>query len=127
MSELQLTPLHRERIELWCEALESGKYQQERQMLCSGDKFCCLGVACDISGVGDWDLGYDYITGNHSDGATLPLAVRDWLGLAECDPYVDIEDGSYACVTDLNDGRLYTFPQIAAAIRRTYLEVKPCV
>jgi len=32
----------------WVEALESGKYQQGAQYLCRDNKFCCLGVACEV-------------------------------------------------------------------------------
>lgn len=33
---------------LWIEALNSGKYQQGRTFLHKGDKFCCLGVLCEL-------------------------------------------------------------------------------
>ena len=33
----------------WIAALRSGKYEQGRMYLNLGGKFCCLGVACDIS------------------------------------------------------------------------------
>ena len=33
----------------WIAALKSGKYEQGRMYLNLGGKFCCLGVACDIS------------------------------------------------------------------------------
>lgn len=38
----------------WVEALRSGKYNQGRGCLYSSwdDSFCCLGVACHISGAG---------------------------------------------------------------------------
>lgn len=36
----------------WLEALESGKFEQGQNCLRSGDnKFCCLGVACELSGI----------------------------------------------------------------------------
>lgn len=38
----------------WIEALESDKYQQGVGCLRNADKFCCLGVLCDISGDGKW-------------------------------------------------------------------------
>ena len=40
---------------LWIEALRSGKYEQGRGALRMGDKFCCLGVACDLIDQGAWD------------------------------------------------------------------------
>ena len=38
----------------WIAALRSGEYEQGYSQLRKGDTFCCLGVACDISGVGRW-------------------------------------------------------------------------
>jgi hypothetical protein len=35
-------------IETWVRALRSGEYEQARHVLQKGEKFCCLGVACDI-------------------------------------------------------------------------------
>jgi hypothetical protein len=36
----------------WLEALRSGKYEQGTQYLRTiDDKFCCLGVACDLAGI----------------------------------------------------------------------------
>lgn len=38
----------------WLEALRSGKYEQAHRFLRVGNAFCCLGVACEISGRGHW-------------------------------------------------------------------------
>lgn len=38
----------RDNIVKWCEALESGDYQQGRDVLKSHSGYCCLGVACNI-------------------------------------------------------------------------------
>jgi hypothetical protein len=35
----------------WLEALRSGKYEQGTTYLKNGDKYCCLGVLCDVVGV----------------------------------------------------------------------------
>jgi len=37
-------------------ALESGEYKQANGLLHDGKRFCCLGVACDISIEMDWIL-----------------------------------------------------------------------
>lgn len=49
----------------WIEALRSGKYKQGVGVLRSAtDKFCCLGVLCDITDNNSWKLnsyaGYYY-------------------------------------------------------------------
>lgn len=43
----QLGPLQLE----WLEALESGKFEQGQTCLKKDNKFCCLGVACELSGI----------------------------------------------------------------------------
>ena len=58
-----LETMHREKAaiaqkelhESWIKALRSGKYKQGRRQLRSGDKYCCMGVLCDISGFGKWE------------------------------------------------------------------------
>jgi hypothetical protein len=41
----------------WLEALRSGKYTQGRGRLKTNDnEYCCLGVLCDVSGKGFWDV-----------------------------------------------------------------------
>lgn len=68
---------------LWVEALRSGRFQQGRERLKTiNNEFCCLGVACEISGLGAWTEGGLYAVGEIDRSATiLPTAVRDWLGL----------------------------------------------
>lgn len=43
--------LPKEFAEKWVAALRSGEYQQGSESLCYNDSYCCLGVACAISGV----------------------------------------------------------------------------
>lgn len=38
----------------WCEALRSGKYEQGTGYLRANDKFCCLGVLCDVIDPLEW-------------------------------------------------------------------------
>jgi hypothetical protein len=39
----------------WVEALEYDGYEQAQSRLRVDDRYCCLGVACDVSGLGDWE------------------------------------------------------------------------
>jgi len=101
---------NKEAVKKWVEALRSGNYKQGkgalrvtqgRELSPSEDRFCCLGVACDLAereGVmldvnfttrgdqyehdGVWDVSYD---GDHLE---LPEAVQDWLGIHESNPLV---------------------------------------
>lgn len=38
----------------WISALRSGRYQQAKESLRKDDRFCCLGVFCDLFGGGCW-------------------------------------------------------------------------
>lgn len=79
----------------WIEALRSGKYEQGIGRLKDYDgKYCCLGVLCDLSGLGTWmensfsDPAF-YITGKFSsESYTLPDEVVEWAGLDSHDPEV---------------------------------------
>ena len=39
-------------------ALRSGRYRQARTKLRKADRYCCLGVACEISKLGKWEKSY---------------------------------------------------------------------
>lgn len=74
----------KEHRRLWVEALRSGKYQQTTGALHDNTGgFCCLGVACDISGLGEWNPTYieEYRTPDFRHEGTLETDVRNWLGL----------------------------------------------
>ena len=55
----------------WVEALRSGRYRQGRHALRDRhDKYCCLGVACEITGTGWFEHTFSsgvlgYVTTNH--------------------------------------------------------------
>jgi len=125
-----LTEEQKQHIEQWCQALESGKFRQMPGALFDDGYFCVLGVACEISGLGDWEDGC-YVIGEGEDRITasdfLPEPVFNWLGLAQnpiLKPVRDLgtanADGVPA--TELNDDYSVPFPELAAAIRKTYLD-----
>lgn len=70
----RFTPLQKK----WLEALESGEYDQSRGRLVrhteKGDRFCCLGVACDLAGL-KVDDQYRFLSGQKSYITTLPRKV----------------------------------------------------
>jgi len=151
---------NKEAVKKWVEALRSGNYKQGkgalrvtqgRELSPSEDRFCCLGVACDLAereGVmldvgftplphdGVWDVSYD---GDHLE---LPEAVQDWLGIHESNPLVarlSIErygllDDAYRfklddynnpdlnrTLAEINDGIDNSFGLIANLIEAQYL------
>jgi hypothetical protein len=109
----------------WVAALQSGEYQQGQQQLRRGDKFCCLGVACDLiakDGGGYWSDDVFYLkprrirdifksSSELSDKYKLPPALAKRLGIGR-DPEVPgvIRDyvpsgsaGLHATLASLND------------------------
>lgn len=110
-------------------ALESGEYKQGQGLLHDGKKFCCLGVACDIS------IEMDWILNNNNEfelSYSLPDKLEDEYEIVpHCDGY-DF-DGVYmptekalstigmtfreaAILADMND-KGSTFKDIAKALR----------
>jgi hypothetical protein len=55
----------------WIKALLSGKYVQGKRELCTEgkeyDKFCCLGVLCDIAGPDRWGISKFETSGGGSE------------------------------------------------------------
>jgi hypothetical protein len=111
------------RIEL-ADALREGGYEQAYGQLRAGQNaFCCLGVGCDISGLGEW-VGDEYVPDEDSHGSDdkkLPEPVRDYFGFydvigtikLDC---VSVGGGSEDALTIRNDSGEHTFAEIADAI-----------
>ncbi len=99
----------------WLEALESGKFEQGSDFLRSADdKFCCLGVACELSGVKAVLMNrsgitrYEYLGERHY----LPKEIVDKLKFRDNDG----SGGLSRSIAQLNDeGK--TFKEIAATVR----------
>ena len=98
----------------WVRALRSGKYKQGRGVLHgAGDKFCCLGVACNLaleSGL-KLETFTDLAGGTSYDGAGcyLPDKVRKWLGLRQNTGAYAKNSKSGSTLAHLNDaGKRFT-------------------
>lgn len=105
-----------EHRKLWVEALRSGKYTQATERLRKDGGMCCLGVACDISGLGAWDDSGDYHIANYAPATTiLPPGVRDWLGLGDSGSRFYTASGATRQLSAMNDGGA-TFEVIADLI-----------
>ena len=102
----------------WVSALRSGEYEQGAgQLRGSDDKFCCLGVLCDLAekaGIVQarpFDNCWDY------GGATgyTPAVVKDWAGLpgdGDGDGILEIE----RTLAEMNDSGNDGFAAIADRI-----------
>ena len=102
----------------WVDALRLGEYKQAKQALKTDEGYCCLGVACDISGLGEWqDIHYAVMNSNgvlKRSAVGLPVPVMSSLGLS-------FQDGSWGfddkvqSLSKLNDQGA-TFEEIANII-----------
>jgi hypothetical protein len=87
---------------MWINRLISGKYKQGDGVLCEvnpdpnkPDKFCCLGVLCDLAvekgiiappTIAVGSANYD------GDDRLLPKSVQKWAGLDGSDPALRLDD-----------------------------------
>jgi hypothetical protein len=104
----------------WVSALRSGDYQQTKGRLRKEDKFCCLGVLCDLYGKEnnvEWEINEDsgkYMFQNK--GADLPFSVIEWSGIADSGP---LGNGQIGTLAALNDSGT-TFNEIAYVIEKQF-------
>lgn len=67
----------------WIAALRSGEYEQGKAFLKYDNKFCCLGVLCDLHAKetgAEWDMwcgSYLY----YDADTMIPQQVADWAGI----------------------------------------------
>lgn len=125
-----MTTVNKDNVRKWVDALRDGGYRQATGNLTNGDGFCCLGVACDISGVGSWNEMDEYETEYDSgdgpvqefEASALPRAVQEWLGVDTDNPELPHtpEQGRMTCI-GANDDFGLSFEQIADLIEAQYL------
>lgn len=107
-------------------ALRSGEYAQGDLALCNGGRYCCLGVAADLTvkaGEGEWlnEANGPYISFLYNGSvealrAFLPSPLLKKFGLFE-----DDSDDDAWCLVRLNDSGGYTFTEIADLLERKYI------
>lgn len=115
---------NKENIRKWVDALRSGKYKQAKERLRDKNSYCCLGVACDVSGVGKWQKDFwnsweyaVYEAPGDVNDLDLPKGVQKWLGIRLANPKFKRVPAS-----QLNDEMGKTFEEIADYIEKKYLK-----
>lgn len=110
----------------WIAALRSGEYRQGRGLLCSlfdGEKYCCLGVACEL--YRQENPGYTTedssararrTYGINRNAIVLPPEVASWLGLNNSLGSHIYGRNAKLDLINANDTQCLTFPQIADLI-----------
>ena len=72
----------------WIEALDSYNQGYGTLRSSNGENYCCLGVLCDISDLGDWTTvtddndGFEYLVNQDYSSSQLPNKIRAQVGLA---------------------------------------------
>ena len=102
----------------WLKALRSGKYKQTTGQLKRDNKFCCLGVLCDIHAKENnkrWNQKNTY----HHNSGSLPIHVKKWAALNESNPRYK---GKYVYLAAANDNRM-SFKRIANIIEKNYKDL----
>lgn len=118
----------------WIVALRSGKYRQAFRALHTPNGFCCMGVACDISGLGEWVadqkgmLSYRVAPANgglvSESAGILPSSVASFfLGDMTFGESHNPRMGDISC-SAANDVAGWDFNHIADGLEGTYLPGK---
>lgn len=139
MSDVQDFTLNPIAKKLWIDALRDPKRSQTTGCLYDQSGMCCLGVAADISGLGEWSGPYKrqmYVTadGVNREESVTPVEVAEWLGFPHhtLDVIAELrgkviqnptipglrsqDDDKGDTLASLNDDAGLTFPQIADVI-----------
>jgi hypothetical protein len=130
--------INTELLERWITALRSGAYEQGRMSLRerSGERYCCLGVLCDVYNpeLWQWHHNYGWVyhedEGVRSDGVvsegmtnTLPPRyIRDELGLQNNVVYEGEHLILSHVLTQMNDFESRDFNEIADYLEWSYSE-----
>lgn len=114
----------KEYADLWVEALRSGQYEQAQKQLRSIDnKFCCLGVLCELVGIrAHLEINQNRMSYYHYEGNSdfLPNSVKTTVGMASLNGGVIIlSEGIVTNLADLNDDGK-TFAEIADIIEQNW-------
>lgn len=98
--------MNKEIKDRWVAALRSGKYLQGRSALLSGNRYCCLGILCNLHAQ---ETGNEWCAGDpgglHSyleETGVLPSEVAQWAKLQDYNPTVK-QYGERRRLSSVND------------------------
>lgn len=105
----------------WSAALDSGEYKQCTGRLRKGDKFCVMGVLCNLHAQAHPEIAAKQkVKSKYLGQDELPAdEVIAWAGM--CNDSGNIS-GELELV-ELNDSKKLTFPEIAKVIRKYWKEL----
>lgn len=91
------------RVKKWVDALRSDDYKQATGKLKSNNGYCCIGVACDLINKDKWIIEGSYFSYDGHIGYMPPKVANLYK----------IKEKATSKLVELNDGKKYTFKQIA--------------
>ena len=102
--------------EQWLLALRSGEYKQGNNWLCKDNKYCCLGVLCELKNelVTQGSMKYNFI---HTACIAQQSSMYNVLGMAG--DFKGFRIDKKECLAALNDNG-YTFNEIADIIEQHF-------
>lgn len=114
--------VNKDLIRRWVAALRSGEYQQGRHILHGTGRFCCLGVLCDIYGLGETtEQRIRQVTSSVCRVYNNPV-LTEFAGL---DKHVNVSEKGYELLEDvlinMNDMDFKSFEEIADYIEKELL------
>lgn len=95
------------------------------------DRYCCLGVLCDISKKGKW-LPYggiadgspeNYWIGGIGEFYQLPMEVIIWAGMKSRIGTFWRDESTISSLSQINDDSKWSFKKIAVFIAKNYKEL----
>lgn len=115
---------------MWVDALRSGKYKQGHDALHTkterGDRFCCLGVGCDLyqkHGPGDLKVHEGTLVSYDFTSGYPPFKVMQWLGISDAfmRSLARMNDGARDIVTGKVESPKRRFSTIANRIEDEFV------
>ncbi len=109
--------------EKWISALRSGEYKRTINLLHEDNKFCCLGVLCDLAvkeGIIEEPkmINNFYVYGEHQEVDVLPKEVYDWAGLEKWSRNGRYNETDFTLAELNDDGK--SFKYIAKVIEKHF-------
>jgi hypothetical protein len=95
-------------LKKWLTSLRSGEFEQGQCALNKDGKYCCLGVLCEISGIGEWYPLNGYQLYRLND--------RAYCGYIP--PQLGLDDINVAKLIGMNDHQKKNFAEIADYIEQ---------
>ena len=105
----------------WVKALRSGEYKQGRGRLRNRDRFCCLGVLCNLHAQAHPKIASEQLntTSYLGEEYALPSIVMNWVGVSSPNRLLHYRGGGLATMNDTGA----SFDQIAQVIADHWREL----